>query len=93
MVVIVLNKESAIWKDASMKTLSRGDAQLTYIDIERMRVVTSHRCVVEQIKSDSGERPDGWVNSWKSWRRAKFEKHRVGWSLNMKSWGIGEFQN
>ena len=37
MAVIVLNKESAIWKDAGMKILSR-DAQLKYIDIERMRV-------------------------------------------------------
>ena len=45
--VIVLNKESAIWKDAGMKTLSR-DAQLKYIDIEGMRVAG-------QIKSDSVE--------------------------------------
>ena len=45
--VTVLNKESAIWKDAGMKTLSR-DAQLKYIDIEGMRVAG-------QIKSDSVE--------------------------------------
>ena len=47
MVVIVLDKESAIWKDAGMKTLSH-DAQLKYIDIGRMRVAG-------QIKSDSVE--------------------------------------
>ena len=45
--VIVLNKGSAIWKDADMKTLSR-DAQLKYIDIEGMRVTG-------QIKRDSVE--------------------------------------
>ena len=45
--VTVFNKESAIWKDAGMKTLSR-DAQLKYIDIEGMRVAG-------QIKSDSVE--------------------------------------
>ena len=33
LVVIVLDKESASWKDASMKTLSRGD-QLKYIDVD-----------------------------------------------------------
>ena len=50
-VVLVLNKESAIWKDASMKTLLRSD-QLKYIDVEEMAVVTNNRCVAEQIQSD-----------------------------------------
>ena len=50
-VVIVVNKESAIWKDASTETLSRDDP-LNYIDVEGMRVVTDNRCVAEQIKSD-----------------------------------------
>ena len=49
--VIVLNKESAIWKDASMKTLLR-DYQLKYIDAEGMRVIKKNRCAEEQIKSD-----------------------------------------
>ena len=53
-VVIVLNKESAIWKDPRMKTLS-CDAQLKYIDNEGMRVVTNNRCVAYQIKSDGVE--------------------------------------
>ena len=52
--VIVRNKKSAIWKDASMKTLLRDD-QLKYIDVEGMRVVTNNRCVAEQIKSDKVE--------------------------------------
>ena len=53
-VVLVLNKESAIWKDASMKTLLRG-YQLKVIDVEGMKVVTNNRCVAEQIKSDRVE--------------------------------------
>ena len=53
-VVIVLNKESAIWRNASMKTLLRND-QLRYIDVEGMRVVTNNRCIAEQIKSDMVE--------------------------------------
>ena len=53
-VVLVLNKESSIWKDASMKTLLRG-YQLKVIDVEGMKVVTNNRCVAEQIKSDRVE--------------------------------------
>ena len=53
-VVIILNKESTIWKDASIKTLLRG-GKLKYIDVEGMRVVTNNRCVAEQIKSDKVE--------------------------------------
>ena len=53
-VVFVLTNESAIWKDASMKTLLWGN-QLKYIDNEGMRVVTNNRCVAEQIKGDKVE--------------------------------------
>ena len=53
-VVSVLNKESAIWRNASMKTLLRGD-QLKYIDVEGMRVVTNNRCIADQIQSDKVE--------------------------------------
>ena len=53
-VVIVLNKESATWKDASMKTLTRDD-QLKYIDVEGMRVVIDNRCIAKQTKSDKVE--------------------------------------
>ena len=58
-VVIVLKKESAIWKDASVKTLSRVD-QLKYIDVEGMRVVTNNRC---QNKSR--------VTRWRTSRRVE----------------------
>ena len=54
-IVLVLNIESAVWKDASMKTLLRGD-QLKYIDVEGKRVVTNNRCVAEQIKCDKVEK-------------------------------------
>ena len=53
-VVIALNKELSIWKDASMKTLSRED-QLKYIDVAGMTVVTNNRCGAEQIQSDKVE--------------------------------------
>ena len=43
-----------MWKDASIKTLFRGD-QLKYIDVEGKRAVTNNRCVAEQIKSDKAE--------------------------------------
>ena len=53
-VVLVLNNESAIWKDATMRTLLRGN-QLNYIDVEGMRVITNNRSVAEEIKSDKVE--------------------------------------
>ena len=49
-VVLVLNKESGIWKDSRLKALLRHD-QLKYIDVEGMRVVTNNRCVTERIRS------------------------------------------
>ena len=53
-VVQVLNRESAFWTDACMKSLFRGD-QLKYIDVAGMRVVSIIRCVAEQIKNDNVE--------------------------------------
>ena len=53
-VVFILSKESAIWKDASMETLLRGD-QLKDTDVEGMRVVINNRCAAEQIKNDKVE--------------------------------------
>ena len=63
-VVIALNGESTILKDASMKTLSR-DESLKLVDVEEMRA-HRNRCAAEQIKSDkSGEHRDGWINKWR----------------------------
>ena len=45
-VVIVSNIESAIWRNASAKTLQREN-QLKYTDVEEMRVVTNNRCIPE----------------------------------------------
>ena len=53
-IVLVVNEEFAIWKDASTQTLLRGDP-LKHIDVEGMRVVTNNRCVAERIKSDKVE--------------------------------------
>ena len=68
--VIVLNEQSAIWKVASIKTLSRGD-QLKYIDVEGTRVIPNNRCVAEQIKSDKVENvaTGGKMGrTWESWQ-------------------------
>ena len=54
MVVFVSNKESAIWKDSGVKELLRH-VHLKYIDVEGKGVVTSDRCVAEQIKGDKVE--------------------------------------
>ena len=63
-VVLVLNKESAMWKEASMKTLLRGD-QMKYTDVEGMRLVTNNRYVAGQINSDKVENV---ATSGKNWR-------------------------
>ena len=50
-VVLVLNRVSAVWKDSSVRTLL-PHVLLKYIDVEGTRVVTNNRCGAEQIKSD-----------------------------------------
>ena len=59
MVVIVIDKESATWKVASMKTLSRDD-QLKYIVVERMRIGKVGKVgkvgKLENFKTDKEER-------------------------------------
>ena len=54
MVVTVLSKELAMWREESMKT-SLHDAQLRYVDVDGTRVVTNNRCIGEQIKNDRAE--------------------------------------
>ena len=53
MVVIVSSRESAMWRNASVKTVLRKN-QLKYVDVDGMRVVTN-RCVAEQIKNDKAK--------------------------------------
>ena len=50
-VVIVSNRESAIWRNASVKIVLREN-QPKYVDIEGMRVITNNKCTAEQIKND-----------------------------------------
>ena len=52
LVIIVSNRESTIWRQASVKIVLR-EKQLRYTDVEEMRVVTNDRHIAEQIKSDS----------------------------------------
>ena len=54
MVVVVSNRESAIWRNASMKTVLRK-IQLKYVDVEGMRVIRNNRCTAEQIKNDTAK--------------------------------------
>ena len=53
-VIIVMNRESAIWRKASLKTVLREN-QLKYVDVEETRVITNNRCIAEQIKHDKAE--------------------------------------
>ena len=48
------NRESAIYRHASVKTVLREN-QLKYVDVEGMRVVTNIRCIAEPIKNDKAE--------------------------------------
>ena len=95
-IIIVLKKESTIWRKASVKTLLR-EKELKDINIEEMRVVTNVRHVAEQIKRDKGgERRDEWIKSWrswKSWQRTKCEERRDERSRKGRSWKIGKLQN
>ena len=90
MILFALNKESAIWKDESMKTLLRCD-QLKQIDFQRMRMVTNHRCVTEQSKSDkvenvvTGGSKIVEFGEEGGWQRTKYEELRDEWSQNWKS--------
>ena len=54
MVVIVISRNSAIWRNASLKSVMQEN-QLKYIDAEGMRVITNSKCVAEQIKIAKGE--------------------------------------
>ena len=54
MFVLVSNRESAIWRNASVKTVLQEN-QLKFVDVEGMRVITNNRCIAEQIKNDKAE--------------------------------------
>ena len=53
-VVLVSNRESAVWRNASVKIVLQEN-QLKYVDVGGMRVVTNSRFTAEQIKSDKVE--------------------------------------
>ena len=54
-VVIVLSKESGMWREESMKTRLYS-AQLTFIDIGETSVVTNSKYKAEQVKTDRVEK-------------------------------------
>ena len=53
-VVIVMSRNSAIWRRANLKSVMREN-QLKYVDVEGMRVITNSKYVAEQIKIDKEE--------------------------------------
>ena len=53
-IVIVMNRESAIYRKSSLKSVIREN-QLKYVDVEETRVITNNRCVAEQITHDKVE--------------------------------------
>ena len=53
-VVVVMSRNSTIWRRASLKSVMRED-QLKYVDAEGMRVITNSQHVAEQIKIDKSE--------------------------------------
>ena len=53
-VVIMMSRNSTIWRKASLKSVMREN-QLKYIDAEGMRVITNCMYVAEQIKIEKGE--------------------------------------
>ena len=54
-VVIVSNRDSAIWRNASVKTVP-PENQLKNVDVEEMRVDTNNRCIAKQIEWWDGSR-------------------------------------
>ena len=53
-VIIVMSRNSAIWRRANLKSVMREN-QLKYADIEEMRVITNSMHVAEQIQIDKDE--------------------------------------
>ena len=53
-VVIVMSRNSTLWRRVSLKSVMRED-QLKYVDAEGMRVITNSQHVAEQIKIDKSE--------------------------------------
>ena len=75
-VVIVLSKESAMWREQNKKTLLHN-AQLKYVDVGESRVVTTSKCIAAQTKNDRVEKvvtdgskvvKDEVTNGRKSWK-------------------------
>ena len=85
-VIIVMNRESAIWRLASLKTVIRG-YQLKYVDVEETRVITNNRCTAEQIKLMDGPKVGGFG---KVGREHKFKGIVMG---GVKTGKVGKLEN
>ena len=91
--VLVLNRESAVWNDSSMKALLRH-VQLENIDVDGTRVVTNNRCVEEQFKSDNVENvATVGVKMRKVGPSEKIKSIVMGGiNIGKNCWNSGEFQ-
>ena len=85
--IIVSNRESAMWRNASVKIVPQEN-QLKYLDVEGMRVVTNNRFFAEQIKSDKVE--NVVMNGSKVGQLRKIERQQNSKSIVMDE-KIGEF--
>ena len=87
MVVIVMNRESAIWRKGNQKTVIREN-QLKYVDVEETQVITNNRCAAEQIKHDKVENVGSIVGKiGKIEGQHNLKSVRDGWS---KTWRISK---
>ena len=81
-VVIVMSRNSAIWRRANLKSVMREN-QLKYVDIEGMRVITNSKHVAEQIKIDKDENivmDELKIGKFgRIERQQNLEEHRDGW--------------
>ena len=95
-VIIVLKKESTIWRKGKHENLAKRVKQLKDINIEEMRVVTNDRHVAEEIKRDKVESVVtnvSKVGEVGKVGREQCEERRDQWSQKWRSWKIGKLQN
>ena len=92
-VVIVMSRNSVIWRNASLKSVMQEN-QLKYIDAEGMGVITNSKCVAEQIKIDKGENVVmDEPKTERIERQQKLKDIAMDGVKIWKSWKIGKLQN
>ena len=88
-VVVVMSRNSTIWRRANLKSVMRKN-QVKYIDVEEMRVITNSKHLAEQIKIDKGE--NIVMDEQKIGKQRLKDTVMDGVKFG-KSWKIGKLQN